>query len=76
MIETIKAIAMLCSVIAGDKPSMVFTTSLVVKEQVACHAYYADCIQRDSLLKCMRDRPKVIEAKIKKEHDEYMKASK
>lgn len=53
--ETIKAIAMLCSIVAVDKPSV------VENKQVKCHAYYASCLKGKrpevtSVMDCMSKR--------------------
>lgn len=56
--EVIQAIALLCAVHVGSAgPSSWSATEAVMKEQVACHKYYADCfLEKLNMLRCMKDR--------------------
>ena len=64
-LETVKAIAMLCQVIAGDNPSLNTMDAMIQSRQVHCHAYYADCLSKNKIDFCMSNREKKLK-------DEYM----
>jgi len=56
-IEVLKVVALLCSVAAGDKPSVDMVVNQIEASQTACHGFYAACLKgKTSLQDCMIKR--------------------
>ncbi len=64
--DLIKAIALLCQVIAGDNNDFIGVPTIIQKYQVECHAFYAKCGKDNSIADCMIARAKQFEPKDKK----------
>jgi hypothetical protein len=54
--ESVKAIAMVCQIIAGDNPSMGRVDEFIFWNQAKCQSFYATCLKKKEMPDCMIER--------------------